>query len=201
MPGSVEPNRRLGLAPVVKITMTMAELGLCIATLSSGVSYLVTTQRPIDLNALYTWGDIILWIWPSSIMTMAPTTHTSSSLAILGISIIANGYVYGFLGLIAGSIRQKYLEDTNRWPRSLIWGYMRRNVKWALLSGGLISVAVNLATAPWYIPAMKRVGAAAGPSLIVHNIVLFWIELTLLIFLPLFLRSGFRESAASRASY
>lgn len=197
MPRNVEPNRPSGLAPVVRFTMTMAILGLSMATLSFGITYLLTSRRPIDLNALYGWEDIIIWLWPTSIVTMASTTNSAASYFTLCVSIIANGYTYGFLGFIVGSIRQKYLEDKNRWPGSPIWRHIRRDVKRALVPGGLLSAVVNLIT---YIPDMGRDGANLSPLRVVHDILILWVVFTLLIFLPLFLRSGFRESAASRTS-
>jgi hypothetical protein len=175
----------------------MVMVGLLTAMLSFGVSYLLTSHRPINLNALYTWEDIILWVWPASIVTMASTTNSAASYFTLCVSVIANGYTYGFLGFIAGCVRQKYLEETNRRPRSPVWNYIRRDVKRALVPGGLLSAVVNVIT---YIPYTGRGAATVRPSRVVHDTSILWVVFALLIFLPLFLGSGFRDRAASRKS-
>jgi hypothetical protein len=185
-------NKLSGLPLIIKFTVGFAILGMVNALIGMAVTVYQTTRIPVDVSALHTWDNIVILIWPTSLM-LAPATRTTPGTVFTAIvSVIANGYIYGLLGLVVGAIRHRYKVDTYGAPPTGLKAPARRDAKRALLWAGVISVITNFLAVPWYIPAYRRTGTAFDWRATLYDTMVLWIVFWVVIFLPLFLQSGLR---------
>lgn len=185
-------NKLSKLPLIIKFTLAFAILGMVNAVVGMGVTIYLNTQVPVNLSVHYAWENLVLLIWPASLGLASATRTTSGTIFTAVVSVIANGYIYGMLGIVIGAIRHRYKVDTYGTAPTGLKAPARKIARRALIWGGVISVITNILAVPWYIPAYHQTGTVFDWRITLYNTVAVWALLWVVIFLPLFLQAGLR---------
>lgn len=178
-------NKLSGLPLIIKFTLAFAILGMVNAVVGMGVTIYLNTQVPVNLSVHYAWENLVLLIWPASLGLASATRTTPGTVFTAVVSVIANGYIYGMLGIVIGAIRHRYKVDTYGTPPTGLKAPARKIARRALIWGGVVSVITNVVVA-WCTPGFNQPGA------VLYSTVAMWVLLWVMIFLPLFLQAGLR---------
>jgi hypothetical protein len=82
-----------------RVAFVLMLVGLINGWVGAAITYHLNSHLPTDLDDFQTWVRIIDWIWPSALV-MAP----GGSIVALALSVVANGCLYGVVGLVIGAI-------------------------------------------------------------------------------------------------
>lgn len=90
----------------LRVALLMSTVGIVNAAIAATITYYLNSHQPTSLGALQSWSrsTAVLLLWPSGIMMMATESSGPVGIAvILATSVIANGFVYGLVGLGLGA--------------------------------------------------------------------------------------------------
>lgn len=122
----------------------MAILGAITALMGVGLSIYLQAQPAMNLSSRIAFENLLLWVWPTSIMMMpSATASTSVAIMILLMAVAANIGLYALAGFAIGSLREKYLTAKGRAPSPATEGSALREAQRAILLGAVVSLVFN----------------------------------------------------------
>jgi hypothetical protein len=144
MPETTEIKNPAGSSPVARITRAMAILGAITALTGVVLTIYLQAQPAMDLSSRIAFEDILLWVWPASIMMMpAATASAAVEIVVVLMAVAANIVLYALAGFAIGSIREKYLNAKGRLPAPTAPRGSLRDARRAILVGAVVSLAFN----------------------------------------------------------